>query len=74
MRKTLPAVSGAVIIVAIPAGKLDPVLYVIRGVSNGTIYKNKKFLSLKDGRTATIALYQSNAKWYFPQMEKLMPA
>jgi predicted membrane-bound spermidine synthase len=62
LRKTLPAVSGAVIIVAIPAGNLDPVLMSSGVFRNGTIYKNKKFLSLKDGRTATIALYQSNDK------------
>ncbi|MBN1600896.1 MAG: fused MFS/spermidine synthase [Chitinispirillaceae bacterium] len=62
LRKALPAVSGAVIVVAIPAGNLDPVLMSSGVFRNGTIYKNKKFLSLKDGRTATIALYQSNDK------------
>ncbi len=58
----LQALSVVVIVITISIGRVDPILMASGVFRNGTIHKNKRILSLKDGRTATIALYETNDK------------
>jgi predicted membrane-bound spermidine synthase len=62
LRSVIPVLSIAVIIITISIGRVDPILMSSGVFRNGVIHKNKRILSLKDGRTATIALYQANDK------------
>ncbi|HEX2955184.1 MAG TPA: fused MFS/spermidine synthase [Chitinispirillaceae bacterium] len=62
IRSVTPVLSVGVIIITISIGRVDPILMSSGVFRNGVIHKNKRILTLKDGRTATIALYQTNDK------------
>jgi spermidine synthase len=58
LRTFLPALAIAVTIVTVAFGRIDPILMSSGVFRNGKILTDKKVLSIKDGRTATVALYQ----------------
>ena len=60
LRKFLPPACGAFIVGAVAFGRVDPLLTASGVFRNGTILQNKRIISSKDGRTATIALFRNS--------------
>ncbi|NLE02264.1 MAG: fused MFS/spermidine synthase, partial [Fibrobacter sp.] len=59
LKKYLPALSAVAVSFTLVFGKFDPVLVCSGVFRNGTIYKNKKMLYCKDGKTASVSLFRS---------------
>ena len=59
MKRFLPALSAAVIITAVSAGRVDPELFASGVFRDGTMVDDIRIISHKDGRTATVSLYRN---------------
>lgn len=55
----LPAISYCFIIFTVIFGSIDPLLTASGVFRNGTITKNKRIISNKDGKTATVTLFRT---------------
>lgn len=59
LREFLPHASVAFIAFSIAFGRIDPVLTASGVFRNGTIIQNKRIISNKDGKTATVTLFRN---------------
>lgn len=59
LKSYLPAICASSIIFTVIFGTIDPILTASGVFRNGTISRNKRIISNKDGRTASITLYRT---------------
>ncbi|MBN1576990.1 MAG: fused MFS/spermidine synthase, partial [Chitinispirillaceae bacterium] len=59
LKRFLPATCAAIIAAAVPFGRIDPALAASGVFRNGTITKDIRIVSHRDGRTATVSLYRN---------------
>ena len=59
LRRFLPAFSIVFIVISVSFGRTDPALAASGVFRNGTITRDMRMISHKDGRTATVSLYKN---------------
>ena len=59
LKRYLPAVCVVAVVISVPFGRIDPALAASGVFRNGTIARDIRIVSHKDGRTATVSLYRN---------------